>query len=122
MKYISWLHDTVSEWWQPKWITAILDSEDAHEEAVHAKHNTSPDNTGNLLRSGVFHTRNLQAQRDSGKGQDSVCKIYQLRLTIWIANTYTWLPRSASPCRTDFGSLRQNKQFCPCFQSHMAPS
>lgn len=65
----------VLEWWQPERIPAVLDPENAQEEAVHTKYDTTPDEHGNLLCSWVGHTRHLQGQRDGCEGKNTVCKV-----------------------------------------------
>ena len=62
------------EWRQPKGISTVLDSEDAHQEAVHAKNDRRPDDDCRLLSLGVLDPWNPERQIDRRKGQKCVCQ------------------------------------------------
>lgn len=49
-----------SERRQMERIASILDPEHAQQEAIHAKHNASPNEHGHLLLGGIRHSRDLQ--------------------------------------------------------------
>ena len=59
---------------QPEGVAAVLDSEDAEQEGVHAQKNGTPEEDSNLLSAGIGNTRYLESQADSGKGEDTICK------------------------------------------------
>lgn len=61
-----------SERRQVEGVTAVLDPEDAEEEAVDEEQQAAPNNDGSLLSLGVGDTRNLQGERDGRKGEDTV--------------------------------------------------
>lgn len=61
-----------SEWRQPEWVATILYPEDAEQEAVHAEHDTSPDNDHDTLQLRVLGSRNLESERDGCKSKDTV--------------------------------------------------
>ena len=54
----------VASKYQMERITAILDPEDAHQEAVHAKHYPSPYENRSLLHLRIRHARNLDRKCD----------------------------------------------------------
>lgn len=60
------------EWRQPERVPTILDSEKAHEKAVHSKNNRCPDNGGDLLGASVFYSRNFKTQRDGSEREDGI--------------------------------------------------
>jgi len=62
------LLNSLREWWQPEGIAAIFNPEDTEQEAIHHENHTTPDKNGNLLRSGISYTGDLEGQRDSCKG------------------------------------------------------
>lgn len=49
------------KWRQPKWVPAILDSEQWHQEAVHAEDDRCPNDSCHLLSSRVFHARHFES-------------------------------------------------------------
>lgn len=64
----------MSEWWQMKWISPILDPEDAQEEAIHAEGDPTPYEYCDLLFPWIDHTRDFQRQGDGREGQCTVWK------------------------------------------------
>lgn len=50
------------ERWQPKWIAAILGSEDTEQKAVHDKDNATPHQDCNLLNFRIRDTWDFQCQ------------------------------------------------------------
>ena len=58
---------------QPELVPAVLLSEDAEQEAVHAEQDTAPEEDSELLGARVGDTRNLEGERNSRKGEDTVC-------------------------------------------------
>lgn len=54
-------------------VPAVLLSEDAEQEAVHAEQDTAPEEDSELLGARVGDTRNLEGERNSRKGEDTVC-------------------------------------------------
>lgn len=63
------------KWRQPERIAAVLDPENAHEETVHSKDDTRPDDTGNLLRARVLHAGHLEAQSNGCEGENGICSV-----------------------------------------------
>ena len=95
---------------QVEWVTAILDAENAHQEAVHAKHSGSPNDDCYLLAFRILDAGDLQRERDGRKGQDTIC--HQLvrggQLPYWNEITYTSRRQSASPCRIGSGNHQRS--------------
>lgn len=46
---------------QPEGVATVLDPEDAQEERVHAKKNSTPDQDCNLLLAGIRHPGDLES-------------------------------------------------------------
>jgi hypothetical protein len=53
-------------------ITAVLDAEDAEQEAVHEEHDCGPDHDHQLLALWVGDSRHLDGQGNDGEGEDTV--------------------------------------------------
>ena len=60
---------------QGEGVAAVLEAEDAHEEAVGEEDYRAPKVDGCALRRGVCHARDLEGDGDCGKCQDAVCGI-----------------------------------------------
>ena len=65
---------TCLEGWQPELVSAVLLSEDAEKEAVHAKQDAAPEEDGELLSTRIGDARNFQGEGDSSERQDAICK------------------------------------------------
>lgn len=73
---------------QPEGVRAVLDAEAAHEEAVHAKENTSPQEDGKRLGARILDPGDLDSQGDGCKGKDTIYSCDNLRLkTILVAES-----------------------------------
>lgn len=57
---------------QREGVPRILDPEDAHEEAVSAEEDTTPDENSYLLSPGIGHSRNLDGKGDGAEGHHTV--------------------------------------------------
>ena len=64
---------TLEERWQGEGVAAVLDAEDAEQEAVHDDHDTTPDEDGELLCLLIGNSRRLDGQCDGSKRQNAVC-------------------------------------------------
>lgn len=57
---------------QGKGVAAVLQSEDAEEEAVHDPHDETPDQHSDLLSFGIGHARHLDGKGYGRKGENTV--------------------------------------------------
>ena len=60
------------EGWQREGVAAVLDSEDAQQEAVEHEQDDTPADDGNLLSSRVCHSGHLGGQADSAECKQGV--------------------------------------------------
>lgn len=58
---------------QPELVSAVLLSEDAEQEAVHAEQDAAPKEDSELLGARIGDTRDLECERNSREGEDTVC-------------------------------------------------
>ena len=59
---------------QPEGVATVLDPEDAQEERVHAKEDSTPDQDSDLLLAGICHPGDLESKTDGGEGEDAICE------------------------------------------------
>ena len=70
---------SLHERWQGEWVAAILDAEDAQEEAVYQEEDQTPDDHCDLLSLGVGHARNFDSQGDGAEREHTV---YYIRVSL----------------------------------------
>jgi hypothetical protein len=56
------------ERWEVKWVSSVLESEDAEEEAVHQEDNGGPCHNGDSLRFGIGYAWDLDGKGDCCEG------------------------------------------------------
>lgn len=71
------------EWRQPERIPSVLDSEDSHQEAIHTKQHSGPDNDCHLLGPGVFDAGDTKGQVDCAKCKKGIWN--------WVSKDYRGL-------------------------------
>lgn len=58
---------------QPEGVATVLHPKDAEEEAVHGKHDTTPDEDHHGLHLGVGDSGDFEGEGDGRKGENAVC-------------------------------------------------
>lgn len=62
----------LQERWEREWVAAILDAENAEQEAVADQHETTPGQNSNRLDFGIGKTGDLVCQGNSGESKKSI--------------------------------------------------
>lgn len=60
------------KWWEEEWVSSILESENAEEEAVHQENDGGPGHDGNSLYLGISYAWDLDGESDCCEGEDAV--------------------------------------------------
>lgn len=60
------------KWWKEKWVSSVLESENAEEEAVHQEDDSGPGHDGDALCFGIGYAWNLDCEGDCCEGEDAI--------------------------------------------------
>jgi hypothetical protein len=79
------------EWWEPKGISAVLESENAEKEAVHDEDYSGPSENSDLLRLCVGNPWDFESEGDGREGKDAIwIELVIVHRRITKADTYRW--------------------------------
>lgn len=60
------------EWWEEEWVSTVLESENAKEEAVHQEDDGCPGHDCYSLCFGVGYAWDFDGERDCCEGEDTI--------------------------------------------------